>query len=101
MMALAISGSVNSSTIDDARLRVDSLVSHPTYDIFALGITVWLSASMRWIVASWSLMLIELVGMPWAMTPYVGIISSACSPKPLIHPLFCLSWVVSAVLLVN
>jgi hypothetical protein len=39
-LALAISGSANSTTIEDARLRVASLVSHPMYEISALGITV-------------------------------------------------------------
>ena len=34
------SGSVNSTTIEDARLSAASLVSHPMYDTSALGITV-------------------------------------------------------------
>src|SRR6266566_6501653 len=97
MMALAISGSVNSTTIEDARLRGDSLVSHPTKDILALGTIVWLFARICWIVVFWSLTLIDMVGIPWTMTPYVGIMSSMCSPRPRIQPVLSLSFVTSTV----
>jgi hypothetical protein len=40
MIALAVSGSVSLITIEDVCLRVDSLVSHPMYEISVFRITV-------------------------------------------------------------
>ena len=47
MIALAISGCVNSITMDEFRFLADPFVSQPTYVIFAWGMTEKLSASTR------------------------------------------------------